>query len=52
MVNQVHVVGEGVIGRALISGEYQWIFDDTPFSLSQISDADNLGLFQRKVTFL
>ncbi|CAL5055171.1 unnamed protein product [Urochloa decumbens] len=46
MVNQVHVVGEGVIGRALISGEYQWISDDTPFSLSQISDADNLGLFQ------
>ncbi|PVH66778.1 hypothetical protein PAHAL_1G344600 [Panicum hallii] len=46
MVNQVHVVGEGVIGRALISGEYQWISDDIPFSLSQISDADNLGLFQ------
>ncbi|CAN6239618.1 unnamed protein product [Urochloa humidicola] len=46
MVNQVHVVGEGAIGRALISGEYQWISDDTPFSLSQISDADNLGLFQ------
>ncbi|OEL25395.1 Transcription factor LHW [Dichanthelium oligosanthes] len=46
MVNQVHVVGEGVIGGALISGEYQWISDDIPFSLSQISDADNLGLFQ------
>ncbi|PUZ77022.1 hypothetical protein GQ55_1G337600 [Panicum hallii var. hallii] len=46
MVNQVHVVGEGVIGRALISGKYQWISDDIPFSLSQISDADNLGLFQ------
>ncbi|CAL4884642.1 unnamed protein product [Urochloa decumbens] len=46
MVNQVHVVGEGVIGRALICGEYQWISDDTPFSLSQISDADNLGLCQ------
>jgi len=46
MVNQVHVVGEGVIGRSLISGEYQWISDDSPFSLSQISDADNLGLFQ------
>ncbi|TVU27980.1 hypothetical protein EJB05_19486 [Eragrostis curvula] len=46
MVNQVHVVGEGVIGSALISGEYQWISDDTHFSLSQTSDADNLGLFQ------
>ncbi|KAG2653000.1 hypothetical protein PVAP13_1NG399900 [Panicum virgatum] len=46
MVNQAHVVGEGVIGRSLISGEYQWISDDIPFSLSQISDADNLGLFQ------
>ncbi|KAF8768642.1 hypothetical protein HU200_007193 [Digitaria exilis] len=46
MVNQVHVVGEGVIGRALISGAHQWIFDDIPFGLSQISDADNLGLFQ------
>ncbi|XP_062222473.1 uncharacterized protein LOC133921559 isoform X2 [Phragmites australis] len=46
MVNQVHVVGEGLIGRALISGECQWISDDTPFSLSRISDADNLGLFQ------
>ncbi|XP_066319159.1 transcription factor LHW-like isoform X3 [Miscanthus floridulus] len=46
MVNQVHVVGEGLIGRALISGEYQWISGDIPFSLSQISDADNLGLCQ------
>ncbi|CAN6274955.1 unnamed protein product [Urochloa humidicola] len=46
MVSQVHVVGEGVIGRALISGEYQWISDDIPFSLSKISDADNLSLFQ------
>ncbi|KAK3158711.1 hypothetical protein QOZ80_2AG0140590 [Eleusine coracana subsp. coracana] len=46
MVNQVHVVGEGVIGSTLISGECQWISDDTHFSLSQTSDADNLGLFQ------
>ncbi|KAL6634910.1 hypothetical protein ACP70R_027581 [Stipagrostis hirtigluma subsp. patula] len=46
MVNQVHVVGEGVIGRALLSGESLWISDDRPFSFSQTSDADNLGLFQ------
>ncbi|WVZ74238.1 hypothetical protein U9M48_022447 [Paspalum notatum var. saurae] len=46
MVNQVHVVGEGVIGRALISGEHKWISDDTPFGLSHITDADNLGLCQ------
>ncbi|KAJ1280553.1 hypothetical protein BS78_04G242000 [Paspalum vaginatum] len=35
-----------VIGRALISGEHQWISDDIPFGLSQITDADNLGLCQ------
>lgn len=46
MVNQVHVVGEGLIGRTLISGEHQWISDDIPFSFSQISDEDNLGLCQ------
>ncbi|GJN21828.1 hypothetical protein PR202_gb09344 [Eleusine coracana subsp. coracana] len=51
MVNQVHVVGEGVIGSTLISGECQWISDDTHFSLSQTSDADNLGLFQVSKSF-
>jgi hypothetical protein len=40
-----------LIGRALISGEYQWISDDIPFSLSQISDADNLGLCQVHISF-
>lgn len=40
-----------LIGRAIISGEYQWITDDIPFSLSQISDADNLGLCQVHIYF-
>uniref|UniRef100_A0A0D9YWB7 BHLH domain-containing protein n=1 Tax=Oryza glumipatula TaxID=40148 RepID=A0A0D9YWB7_9ORYZ len=45
MLNQVHVVGEGIIGRALVSGECQWI-SDTSFSFAQTSDADNQDLFQ------
>ncbi|KAF0935990.1 hypothetical protein E2562_037753 [Oryza meyeriana var. granulata] len=45
MLNQVHVVGEGIIGRALVSGECQWI-SDTSFSFVQTSDADNQDLFQ------
>ncbi|KAL5208889.1 hypothetical protein ABZP36_033324 [Zizania latifolia] len=45
MLNQVHVVGEGIIGRALVRGECQWI-SDTSFSSVQTSNADNLDLFQ------
>uniref|UniRef100_A0A0D9VJE5 BHLH domain-containing protein n=1 Tax=Leersia perrieri TaxID=77586 RepID=A0A0D9VJE5_9ORYZ len=45
MLNQVHIVGEGIIGRALVSGECQWI-SDTSFSFVQTSDADNQDLFQ------
>ena len=49
MLNQVHVVGEGIIGSALVSGKCQWISDDDSFSLVQTCNAENLGLFQRKV---
>ncbi|KAJ0976670.1 hypothetical protein J5N97_012144 [Dioscorea zingiberensis] len=28
MVSQVHVVGEGVVGRAALTGNHQWIFQD------------------------
>ncbi|XP_006647675.1 transcription factor bHLH157-like [Oryza brachyantha] len=45
MLNQVHVVGEGIIGRALVSRECEWI-SDTSFSSVQTSDADNQDLFQ------
>ncbi|XP_062226463.1 uncharacterized protein LOC133924777 isoform X2 [Phragmites australis] len=46
MLHQVHIVGEGVIGEGLVSGECQWIFDDTCHTLNQRSHADNRDLFK------
>ncbi|XP_051193353.1 transcription factor bHLH157 [Lolium perenne] len=46
MLNQVHVVGEGIIGSALVSGECQWISDDISFHLVQPCNTESLGLFQ------
>lgn len=46
MLNQVHVVGEGIIGSALASGECRWISDDIFFNLVQTCNTDNLSLFQ------
>ncbi|KAE8812707.1 putative basic helix-loop-helix protein [Hordeum vulgare] len=46
MLNQVHVVGEGIIGTALVSGKCRWISDDDSFSLVQTCNVENLGLFQ------
>uniref|UniRef100_A0A0A9GBP6 BHLH domain-containing protein n=1 Tax=Arundo donax TaxID=35708 RepID=A0A0A9GBP6_ARUDO len=46
MLHQVYIVGEGVVGEALVSGECQWIFDDTCHVLNQRSHADNRDLFQ------
>ncbi|KAM0939763.1 putative transcription factor bHLH family [Dioscorea sansibarensis] len=38
MVSQVHVVGEGVVGRAVLTGHHQWILRDMlGVSLSDIS---------------
>lgn len=41
MLNLVQVVGEGILGQALVSGECQWIYDDTCHALNQTSHADN-----------
>ncbi|CAM0944712.1 unnamed protein product [Alopecurus aequalis] len=46
MLNQVHVVGEGIIGSALVSGECQWISDDISFNFVQTCNTENLGIFQ------
>lgn len=46
MLNQVHVVGEGIIGSALVTGECRWISDDNSFNLIQTCNTENLGLFQ------
>uniref|UniRef100_A0A804RKC6 BHLH domain-containing protein n=2 Tax=Zea mays TaxID=4577 RepID=A0A804RKC6_MAIZE len=46
MLNLVEVVGEGILGQALVSGECQWIYDDTCHALNQISHADNGDLHQ------
>ncbi|KAL6651211.1 hypothetical protein ACP70R_010136 [Stipagrostis hirtigluma subsp. patula] len=46
MLNQVHILGEGVIGKALVNGECQWISDDTFHGLDQTCHADNQDLFQ------
>ncbi|KAL6882647.1 hypothetical protein ACP4OV_011337 [Aristida adscensionis] len=46
MLNQVHIVGQGVIGKAFASGECQWISEDTCSELNQRSHADNQDLFQ------
>ncbi|RCV34980.1 hypothetical protein SETIT_7G202100v2 [Setaria italica] len=46
MLGQVHIIGEGIIGEALISGECQWIYDATCNALNQTSHADNRELFE------
>ncbi|KAJ1272455.1 hypothetical protein BS78_06G202700 [Paspalum vaginatum] len=43
MLNEVQI--EGIIGEALVSGECQWLYDNTCHSLNQTSHADNRGLF-------
>ncbi|KAF8651879.1 hypothetical protein HU200_063127 [Digitaria exilis] len=46
ILNQVHIVGEGMIGECLVSGECQWIYDTTSHALNQTSHADNQDLFE------
>ncbi|PUZ48494.1 hypothetical protein GQ55_7G248900 [Panicum hallii var. hallii] len=46
MLNQVHIVGEGIIGEALGSGECRWIYDTTCHALNQTSHADNQDLLE------
>ncbi|CAL5015398.1 unnamed protein product [Urochloa decumbens] len=46
MLNQVHIVGEGIIGEALVSGECQWIYDTTCHAMNQTSHPDNQDLFE------
>ncbi|GJN02032.1 hypothetical protein PR202_ga19345 [Eleusine coracana subsp. coracana] len=46
MLTQVHIVGEGVIGDAIVSGNYKWIFSDTWHVLNQTNPAANRDLFQ------
>lgn len=47
MRNQVHVVGEGTLGAAAVSGKHQWIYSDTcSIDLSPTSPGDNLDMFQ------
>ncbi|EES11275.1 hypothetical protein BDA96_06G198800 [Sorghum bicolor] len=45
MLNLVEIVGEGILGEALVSGECQWIYDDTCHVLNQTSHADNRDLY-------
>ncbi|CAL5030530.1 unnamed protein product [Urochloa decumbens] len=47
MLNQVHIVGEGIIGEALVSGECQWIYDTTTcHAMNQTSHPDNQDSFE------
>ncbi|CAN6268933.1 unnamed protein product [Urochloa humidicola] len=46
MLNQVHIVGEGIIGEALVTGECQWIYDTTCRAMNQISHPDNRDSFE------
>ncbi|KAJ3680152.1 hypothetical protein LUZ60_016430 [Juncus effusus] len=44
MINQVHIVGEGIIGGAVLSKKPEWIYYDT-FGIG-FSCIDNLDIFQ------
>ncbi|KAG2568087.1 hypothetical protein PVAP13_7NG291200 [Panicum virgatum] len=46
MLNQVHIVGKGIIGEALGSGECQWIYDTTCHASNQTSHVDYQDLLE------
>ncbi|XP_008806930.2 transcription factor bHLH155-like isoform X2 [Phoenix dactylifera] len=47
ILNQVHMVGEGIIGGAVISGKHQWIYSDIyGIDLSPTNSTDNPDVFQ------
>ncbi|XP_010919293.2 transcription factor EMB1444 [Elaeis guineensis] len=47
ILNQVHMIGEGIIGGAVISGKHQWIYSDIyGIDLSPTNSTDNPDIFQ------
>ncbi|KAG1354551.1 transcription factor bHLH155-like [Cocos nucifera] len=47
ILNQVHIIGEGIIGGAVISGKHQWIYSDIyGIDLSTTNSADNPDIYQ------
>ncbi|KAF8379979.1 hypothetical protein HHK36_027446 [Tetracentron sinense] len=52
MLQQVHMLGEGIIGQAAFTGKHRWIFSDTHSGVSSpTGSVDNQDMFQDNSEF-